>query len=90
MMFARLPKEDPRRIDAQKTLDDARERLRVVTAAAGIGDSSPVASGIAASGPTPAKAVPASQIPAGTTFGKAVPGKGTEVLKDGKVIGYAN
>ena len=37
-----------------------------------------------------AKAVPASQIPAGTTFGKAVPGKGTEVLKDGKVIGYAN
>jgi hypothetical protein len=38
----------------------------------------------------PAKAVPASQIPAGTTFGKAVPGKGTEVLKDGKVIGYAN
>lgn len=54
MMFARLPKEDPRRIDAQKTLDDARERLRVVTAAAGIGDSSPVASGIAASGPAPA------------------------------------
>ncbi len=38
----------------------------------------------------PAKTVPASQIPAGTTFGKAVPGKGTEVLKDGKVIGYAN
>jgi hypothetical protein len=56
MMFARLPKEDPRRIDAQKTLDDARERLRVVTAAAGIGDSSPVASGIAAPAPriTPA------------------------------------
>lgn len=90
IMFARLPKEDPRRIDAQKTLDDARERLRVVTAAAGIGDPSPVASGTAASAPTPAKAVPASQIPAGTTFGKAVPGKGTEVLKDGKVIGYAN
>lgn len=39
---------------------------------------------------TPAKAVPASQIPAGTTFGKVVPGKGTEVLKNGKVIGYAN
>jgi len=38
----------------------------------------------------PAKTVPASQIPAGTTFGKVVPGKGTEVLKDGKVIGYAN
>lgn len=38
----------------------------------------------------PAKAVPASQIPAGTTFGKVVPGKGTEVLKNGKVIGYAN
>jgi hypothetical protein len=38
----------------------------------------------------PAKAVPAAQIPAGTTFGKVVPGKGTEVLKDGKVIGYAN
>jgi hypothetical protein len=40
--------------------------------------------------PAPAKTVPASQIPAGTTFGKVVPGKGTEVLKDGKVIGYAN
>jgi hypothetical protein len=40
--------------------------------------------------PAPTKTVPASQIPAGTTFGKAVPGKGTEVLKDGKVIGYAN
>jgi len=38
----------------------------------------------------PTKAVPASQIPAGTTFGKVVPGKGTEVLKNGKVIGYAN
>jgi microsomal dipeptidase-like Zn-dependent dipeptidase len=44
----------------------------------------------AAAKAAPAKTVPASQIPAGTTFGKVVPGKGTEVLKDGKVIGYAN
>jgi len=44
----------------------------------------------AAPAAAPAKTVPASQIPAGTTFGKVVPGKGTEVLKDGKVIGYAN
>ena len=36
------------------------------------------------------RAAPASQIPSGTTFGKVVPGKGTEVIKDGKVIGYAN
>lgn len=28
--------------------------------------------------------------PAGSTFGKKVAGKGTEVLKDGKVVGYAN
>jgi hypothetical protein len=38
----------------------------------------------------PAKPAPASQIPAGATYGKAVPGKGTEVFKDGKLIGYAN
>jgi len=40
--------------------------------------------------PGAGKALPASKIPTGTTFGKVVPGKGTEVLKDGKVIGYAN
>jgi hypothetical protein len=54
--LARLPEKDPSRIAAQQALNDARERLRVVTAAAGIGDSSPVASGIAAPAPriTPA------------------------------------
>lgn len=51
------------------------------------GFSSPKATPVA---PAPVKAAPAAQIPAGTTFGKVVPGKGTEVLKDGKVIGYAN
>jgi hypothetical protein len=50
----------------------------------------PPAAPKAAPAAAPARTVPASQIPAGTTFGKAVPGKGTEVLKDGKVIGYAN
>jgi hypothetical protein len=50
----------------------------------------PKAAAPAKAAAAPAKTVPASQIPAGTTFGKAVPGKGTEVLKDGKVIGYAN
>jgi len=44
----------------------------------------------AASAAPAAKPAPASQIPAGTTYGKAVPGKGTEVFKDGKLIGYAN
>jgi hypothetical protein len=50
----------------------------------------PKAAAPAKAAAAPARTVPASQIPAGTTFGKAVPGKGTEVLKDGKVIGYAN
>lgn len=31
-----------------------------------------------------------SVLPPGATTGKVVPGKGTEVLKDGKLIGYAN
>ena len=52
--------------------------------------AAPPAAPKAAPAAAPARTVPASQIPAGTTFGKAVPGKGTEVLKDGKVIGYAN
>jgi hypothetical protein len=39
----------------------------------------------------PAAAAPAkSVLPSGTTTGRFVQGKGTEVLKDGKVIGYAN
>jgi hypothetical protein len=41
--------------------------------------------------PSPAPvAKPKSVLPPGTTTGKVVPGKGTEVLKDGKLIGYAN
>jgi hypothetical protein len=40
----------------------------------------------AAPAPTAGKSV----LPPGTTTGKVVPGKGTEVLKDGKLIGYAN
>jgi len=41
---------------------------------------------------TPSKAAPSanSVLPPGTTTGKFVAGKGTEVLQDGKVIGYAN
>jgi hypothetical protein len=38
----------------------------------------------------PKAAAPKSVLPPGTTTGKFVQGKGTEVLKDGKVIGYAN
>lgn len=37
-----------------------------------------------------ARAVATTQIPAGVTYGKLVAGKGTEVIKGGKVIGYAN
>jgi hypothetical protein len=55
-MFAGLPKDNARRIEAQKTLDDAREALRTLKAAAGIDDSSPVASGIVAAAPAPAAA----------------------------------
>jgi hypothetical protein len=42
--------------------------------------------------PVPAQAPVAggSVLPPGTTLGKVVPGKGTEVLKNGKLIGYAN
>jgi hypothetical protein len=39
---------------------------------------------------TPAAAPAKSALPPGTTTGKLVPGKGTEVFKDGKLIGYAN
>lgn len=55
--LARLPEKDSSRIAAQQALNDARERLRVITAAAGIGDSSPVASGIAAPAPAAAKPI---------------------------------
>ena len=55
--LARLPEKDSSRIAAQQALNDARERLRAVTAAAGIGDSSPVASGIAAPAPAAAKPI---------------------------------
>jgi hypothetical protein len=44
----------------------------------------------AAPAPAPAVAKPAQVLPPGTTTGKVVPGKGTEVFKDGKLIGYAN
>ena len=56
-MFAALPEKDSRRIAAQKALNDAKERLRVLETTAGIGDSSPVASGIAAPAPAAAKPI---------------------------------
>jgi hypothetical protein len=40
--------------------------------------------------PAPAATKPKQVLPPGTTTGKLVPGKGTEVFKDGKLIGYAN
>jgi hypothetical protein len=40
--------------------------------------------------PAPAVAKPKQVLPPGSTTGKFVPGKGTEVFKDGKLIGYAN
>jgi hypothetical protein len=40
--------------------------------------------------PKPNAAPAKSVLPPGTTTGKFIQGKGTEVLKDGKVIGYAN
>lgn len=46
--------------------------------------------GAAKPAPAPAKPAPATQIPAGATYGKVVPGKGTEVLVGGKLVGYAN
>ena len=68
-------------------LEDAKVE---VYARFGLAPPAAPAAAKAAPAAAPARTVPASQIPAGTTFGKAVPGKGTEVLKDGKVIGYAN
>jgi hypothetical protein len=35
-------------------------------------------------------ALPFSDRPAGSTLGKKVPGKGTEILVNGRVVGYAN
>jgi hypothetical protein len=40
--------------------------------------------------PAPVATKPKQVLPPGTTTGKLVPGKGTEVFKDGKLIGYAN
>jgi len=39
---------------------------------------------------TPTAALPFSDRPAGSTVGKKVPGKGTEILVNGRVVGYAN
>ena len=44
----------------------------------------------AANAPAPVATKPKQVLPPGTTTGKLVPGKGTEVFKDGKLIGYAN
>jgi hypothetical protein len=41
-------------------------------------------------GAAPAATPAGGVLPTGSTTGKFVPGKGTEVLKDGKLIGYAN
>jgi hypothetical protein len=38
----------------------------------------------------PATALPFSDRPAGSILGKKVPGKGTEILVNGRVVGYAN
>jgi hypothetical protein len=38
----------------------------------------------------PAAALPFSDRPAGSILGKKVPGKGTEILVNGRVVGYAN
>lgn len=54
-----------------------------------IRDYDPTKAAAPAATPTPAPAAK-SVLPLGTTTGKFVQGKGTEVLKDGKVIGYAN
>jgi hypothetical protein len=40
--------------------------------------------------PAPVTTKPKQVLPPGTTTGKLVPGKGTEVFKDGKLVGYAN
>jgi hypothetical protein len=54
-----------------------------------IRDYDPTKAAAPTAAPTPAPAAK-SVLPLGTTTGKFVQGKGTEVLKDGKVIGYAN
>lgn len=68
----------------------AEMELQVRNEARAAFDLPPLGGAKAPAKAAPAKAVPASQIPAGSTYGKVVPGKGTEVIKDGKVIGYAN
>jgi hypothetical protein len=40
--------------------------------------------------PAPATVLPFSAAPTGSTLGKKVPGKGTEILVNGRVVGYAN
>ena len=69
-----------------KMRDDVEAKVRAEYSAAKV----PTKPAPAPAKAAPAKTVPASQIPAGSTYGKVVPGKGTEVIKDGKVIGYAN
>jgi len=38
----------------------------------------------------PATPKPIAELPPGTTYGKVIPGKGTEAILDGRVIGYVN
>jgi hypothetical protein len=66
----------------------AQAAQRILNSRSGETSAAPAAAPMAGAAPaaTPAGGV----LPTGSTTGKFVPGKGTEVLKDGKLIGYAN
>lgn len=49
-----------------------------------------VAPAAPAAAPATPKPKPITELPPGTTYGKVVPGKGTEAILNGKVIGYVN
>ena len=69
-----------KRIRADVLADPSFQKPAAISAAPAAPAAKPVA---------PA-AKPASEIPAGASYGKVVTGKGTEVILNGKVIGYAN
>lgn len=74
----------------------AYAQSRITPKAATSGVNKPAAPAAAPAAPAaPASTKPTTSAlppgaPAGSTLGKFVQGKGTEVIKDGKVIGYAN
>ena len=77
---------DPKRVVIVCSEMAEEEAAPEATPAAGAAAAAPAATPAAA----PATPKPITELPPGTTYGKVIPGKGTEAILNGKVIGYVN